>query len=725
MRCKVMNWRLVWGLVVSTIVVALSPAAVLGETRYFEPADGVGYWDVAMWWDPSGVPVAGEIARVEAIGSGWTLFCIYRNAANPLLDYLYVDNPGGGTGATALARLTQAQDDLHADREYVGYEGPGEHLQSGGTVEIDTSLELGGHTNGDGYYELSNGTLTTTNTCRIGILGTGEFMHTGGTHVNDLMRVGTTNNGPGTYYLQGTGDLTTRGMSVGGAGMGTFEQSGGTCTVTAALDICPTTDGAGGTYTLTSGNLYSNTTRMGFSGATFDHSGGLHEVTTNLKVGDKPDLDDTAWYILSGTGQLTVEGNIVIGEYGPGRYQQYGGTAEVDDMVDIRADSKLYLEGGTLTVDGKGLTTAVENHGNLEVHSTLTVTNGGLTSAIDNLGNLTVFPGGTIEITGSKPLINNGAMYAGGTVAQNAEIHGDVINNDYLLPAPGSSATGNLHIFGDYTAASTAELRIRIGGTTSTEDYDRLSVQGTADLGGTLRVYLIDSFVPSLGDSFAILGFGSRAGDFNTLSLPALPNNWQWQLDYWAGGLTLRVVEGSQIDAWRSVRAHGSGLGNLAIDLDASASGGAVVSETRNNGIQRIEVDFDVDVSGSIIGTAEAEDLTHGGNSTASNQYTISSGHTLVIEFDPGLPDQTCYKIDLAGVIAGLTGDTDCLVRGLIGDVNGDSSTNNTDKSWVASLNGHPVLPDNIRFDLNLDGSVNNTDKSLVASRNGRGASCP
>ena len=182
---------------------------------------------------------------------------------------------------------------------------------------------------------------------------------------------------------------------------------------------------------------------------------------------------------------------------------------------------------------------------------------------------------------------------------------------------------------------------------------------------------------------------------------------------------------------WRSVRTHAAPVGLRPIPLDPNASGGAVVTETRgplpgeNGGIRRVEVDCDHDVSTMLIGLAQAEDLTHGGMIPTSNQYTINAGQTLVIEFTPGLPDETCYRIDLNGVIAGLVGDTDCLVRGLVGDVNGDQSTNNTDKSWIASLNGHPVLPGNIRFDLNLDGSVNNTDKSLVASRNGRSGSCP
>lgn len=87
---------------------------------------------------------------------------------------------------------------------------------------------------------------------------------------------------------------------------------------------------------------------------------------------------------------------------------------------------------------------------------------------------------------------------------------------------------------------------------------------------------------------------------------------------------------------------------------------------------------------------------------------------------EPGLPDVVCCAIDLAGAIVsdvsglGLDQDTDCMVWGLVGDVNGDSFTNPTDKAFVAYKNGHPVLPDNIRFDLNLDGLINPTDKARL-----------
>ena len=180
-----------------------------------------------------------------------------------------------------------------------------------------------------------------------------------------------------------------------------------------------------------------------------------------------------------------------------------------------------------------------------------------------------------------------------------------------------------------------------------------------------------------------------------------------------------------QILAWRSVKTHGSQGTPLAIELDPAATGAGAASEPRNGGVQQIEVDFSGDVTALLTGTVQADDLTNGGTISATSQTLMNDGTTLVIEFSGGLPDQTCYRIDLSPNIPGLGSDADCVVRGLLGDINGDNATNNTDKSFVASMNGHPVSPDNVSCDINLDGSINNTDKSLVASRNGRGASCP
>lgn len=184
---------------------------------------------------------------------------------------------------------------------------------------------------------------------------------------------------------------------------------------------------------------------------------------------------------------------------------------------------------------------------------------------------------------------------------------------------------------------------------------------------------------------------------------------------------------------WRSVCYHGGPVSDdLAIPLDPAARCSAVVSETRRYGIQRIEVDFDTLLTRfDLVGTVNAVDTATGTNYPADQEIILTAtGSTLVLDFtgglpDGGLPDEQCYRIDLKDNILCLLDDTDCLVRGLAGDVNNDGSTNLTDMAFTKSKNGQPVLPDNIRFDVNLDGSINLTDMALVKSLNGHSAPCP
>ena len=202
----------------------------------------------------------------------------------------------------------------------------------------------------------------------------------------------------------------------------------------------------------------------------------------------------------------------------------------------------------------------------------------------------------------------------------------------------------------------------------------------------------------------------------------------------YAHNLGIRGPAGPEpaVTAWRSMRFHGGSVNDgLAIELDASATGSDVVSEPRRDGIQRIEVDIAATGSITLTGTIQAEDVTVGGGGgtiAATNQGLIDNGdgtYTVWAEWDPGLPDEACYEIDLADNVVGLIGDTDCLIVGLQGDTNGDGNTNLIDMAQTKSKNGQPVLPDNIRFDVNLDGNINLIDMALVKSLNGGSATCP
>ena len=69
---------------------------------------------------------------------------------------------------------------------------------------------------------------------------------------------------------------------------------------------------------------------------------------------------------------------------------------------------------------------------------------------------------------------------------------------------------------GNYIQGSTGILNIEIGGTTVGTQYDRLAITGAATLDGTLNVTLINGFSPAIGNTFQILTYASRSGDFST-----------------------------------------------------------------------------------------------------------------------------------------------------------------------------------------------------------------
>ena len=59
-------------------------------------------------------------------------------------------------------------------------------------------------------------------------------------------------------------------------------------------------------------------------------------------------------------------------------------------------------------------------------------------------------------------------------------------------------------------------LEIELAGT-DLVDFDRVIASGEAQLGGTLKISLIDGFEPQIGDEFQFLTFASREGDFDEI----------------------------------------------------------------------------------------------------------------------------------------------------------------------------------------------------------------
>ncbi len=121
------------------------------------------------------------------------------------------------------------------------------------------------------------------------------------------------------------------------------------------------------------------------------------------------------------------------------------------------------------------------------------------------------------------PVVNNNAVTVVGTVDFNGPVSG---SGGFFGPgtahfngglAPGNSPA-SIPFAGNLAFGPSAALEIEIGGLVPGTSHDQINVGGTATLKGTLALSLINGFVPSAGDRFTIMTFGSRVSTFPTVT---------------------------------------------------------------------------------------------------------------------------------------------------------------------------------------------------------------
>ena len=187
--------------------------------------------------------------------------------------------------------------------------------------------------------------------------------------------------------------------------------------------------------------------------------------------------------------------------------------------------------GGSFGYDGLGAAPSFNNAGNLGNSQgfsptfNLAFTNSGSvlvrSNGITFLQNYTQVAGSTVVNAGA--IIQGGAHPVSAMLIQGGTLSGSGIINDVVSNTatvrPGSSP-GILTLEGyptTYSQGAGGTLDIEIGGLTPGTQYSRLDAtasSGTVALGGTLQVSLVNGFNPAVGDTFAIVTYGSRSGTF-------------------------------------------------------------------------------------------------------------------------------------------------------------------------------------------------------------------
>jgi hypothetical protein len=226
---------------------------------------------------------------------------------------LYVGHTAGSVGVYEMLGGSFGPTGWDA---YIGYEGQGSLVQSGGTFTVDPNLRLfvAYESSSSGTVALSGGTLNGGDNEFVGRAGTGTFLHTGGTNsVARAIILGSSSGSQGRYELSGSGLLLGQELRVGSSGDGQMVQTGGTVT----LEMTTTTSSG----TVTIGGTTWIGTDAGSTG-TYQLSGGAHSADA-----------------------------MYIGNYGSGSVIQTGGANDASLQMGVLHGSQgLYkLSGGTLT----------------------------------------------------------------------------------------------------------------------------------------------------------------------------------------------------------------------------------------------------------------------------------------------------------------------------------------------------------------------------------------
>lgn len=215
------------------------------------------------------------------------------------------------------------------------------------------------------------------------------------------------------------------------------------------------------------------------------------------------------------------------------------GTAAFSDLLigDSGTGNINVSNGADVTVAGDtSLATFGASVGNISVvGSGSTWTSLGAMGFAKGTGTITVATGGALSVNSRLDL-------GFGTLAGNGTVSGSVSNAAGIVaPTSLASSFGTLNVSGFYTQTINGKLQIELGGVTAGVNYDRLNVQGTATLGGTLQVTLV-SFTPAQNNVFDILDFTTRSGTFGTVSLPALSGSLEWDTSKLYTDGIIRVV---------------------------------------------------------------------------------------------------------------------------------------------------------------------------------------
>ena len=554
---------------------------------------GTGNWSMSTDWT-NGVPNnrGGNVydATIDSGGTDLVSLDINATIASLVLGgssgSSILENAGGkaeGLEVTGATTINSTGDLIFGNSSTLKFDGGltdgGQFNLSGATATITGSLTLksGSSATVSGGSTLTvNGSLTNNSTSFETGSGTGNKVTVSGgfTNSGSLFLFGTsdtltvtktlTNNAGATLQLDGSGnEVANIGMLVnsGSVTVGTGNTLNLTNQATGITDVS-----AGSTLTV-KGTLKAGSAnglaKLGSVEGTLNLENGQTTADTpgggTLTVASGGSLvlnnSGTTLTTLTVNGALSDSGNVTLNpgatlnltqgmsQLAGGLFLQNGKTTSITPSggtMTLKAGSTLVVQ------EASGLTV----NGNLTNNSTSFETGSGtgnkvtVSGGFTNSGSLLLF--GTADtLTVTKTLTNNaGATLQMANSGQVANIN--TLSNSGTFNIGGGTANINT-----LSNSGTGVLDISIGGTTIGTQFGHFTITGAAGLKGALNVAEINGFTPTVGETFDIMNFASKAGIFSSCNgqsggtTCSINSTEHFMVEYDTTDVTLKVVPGA------------------------------------------------------------------------------------------------------------------------------------------------------------------------------------
>jgi hypothetical protein len=319
---------------------------------------------------------------------------------------------------------------------------------------------------------------------------------------------------------------------------------------------------SGSGTTINLGNLAWSGGKIGDSTGTVVNQGNL--VWTGGNVVGSGGLTNQGSFTISGNGGQTVGYCVDVGwgTFAPGALTNAGTiTHAADGVLHMVKDSTLNnLAGAVYDIQGDVQITGLWVGWGWPIYSSGgTINNAGLFRKSSGTGTAyvsdTYFNNtGTVEVDSGTLAFGNFSQTAGlthlksgdlafsspanilgGDVIGSGTIYGSIVNSGGLLSPEFPSEP--LTIYGNYTQGADATLLIELAGLGNGQ-FDLLNVNGIASLDGTLEIEFLNGFHPAIGDTFQIMDFYSKTGDFASIQVLGAPG-YQFATQYSGSNLDL------------------------------------------------------------------------------------------------------------------------------------------------------------------------------------------